>query len=118
MSIGVARSLIPSFYGRTWEQAQLTSWVVEQGCRVVGVVGLGGIGKSALAVQVMHQVAARFEVVIWRSLRDAPACEGVARWMPRVLAPRPYGQALADLEQRLDLFFEISSRTACADCAR
>ncbi len=65
---------VPSFYGREGELALLSRWVVEERCRVVSVLGMGGIGKSALAVTVMHRVAAHFEVVIWRSLRDAPTC--------------------------------------------
>ena len=63
---------VPTFYGREGELATLERWVVQESCRVVSVLGLGGIGKSALAARVMHRVAAQFEVVIWRSLREAP----------------------------------------------
>jgi hypothetical protein len=48
---------VPTFYGHEWEMDLLTRWVVEERCRVVSVLGLGGIGKSALAVSLMHQVA-------------------------------------------------------------
>jgi ABC-type branched-subunit amino acid transport system ATPase component len=68
---------VPSFYGRQPELASLEQWVVQERCRVVSVLGLGGIGKSALAVTLMHQVAERFEVVLFRSLRDAPSCEAL-----------------------------------------
>jgi WD40 repeat protein/DNA-binding XRE family transcriptional regulator len=95
----------PTFYGRAWEQTVLTSWIVEERCRVVSVLGLGGIGKSALATRVMHQVAEQFEVVIWRSLRDAPACEvlldeclQVLRDMPVNIARR-LGQLLVHLRR-------------------
>jgi transcriptional regulator with XRE-family HTH domain len=44
----------PSFYGREREQARLSQWMIEDRCRVVSVLGLGGIGKSALSVKVMH----------------------------------------------------------------
>jgi DNA-binding XRE family transcriptional regulator len=54
---------VPSFYGREWEMDLLTEWVVQVRCRVVSVFGLGGIGKSALSVSLMHQVAEHFEVV-------------------------------------------------------
>ena len=79
---------VPSFYGREWELNLLSQWVVQERCRVVSVLGLGGIGKSALATQVMHRVAERFEVVIWRSLRDVPSCEALLDDCLQVLAPR------------------------------
>src|SRR2546421_5059153 len=68
---------VPSFYGREGELAVLTRWVVEERCRMLSIEGMGGIGKSALAISLMHQVAPHFEVVIWRSLRDAPSCEAL-----------------------------------------
>ena len=97
---------VPNFYGREWELAELTRWVVEDGCRLVGILGLGGIGKSALSVSLMHQVAERFEVVIWRSLRDAPTCEALLDGCLQVLAPQPHGQTLVDFDQRLNLVLE------------
>ncbi|MBA3874705.1 MAG: helix-turn-helix domain-containing protein, partial [Anaerolineae bacterium] len=62
----------PHFYGREWELLSLTEWVIQDRCRVVSILGLGGIGKSSLAVNLMQNVAEHFDVVIWRSLRDAP----------------------------------------------
>jgi hypothetical protein len=38
---------VPTFYGRTRELALLTEWVVQERCRVVSVLSMGGIGKSA-----------------------------------------------------------------------
>jgi hypothetical protein len=78
---------VPTFYGRSRELAQLTEWVVQQRCRVLSVLGLGGIGKSALVVSLMHLVAPHFEVVLWRSLRDAPSCETLLEDCLQVLAP-------------------------------
>src|SRR5947209_6996329 len=39
---------VTTFYGREWELTLLTEWIVQERCRVVSVLGLGGIGKSAL----------------------------------------------------------------------
>src|SRR5436305_5302097 len=97
---------VPSFYGREEELAALEQWVVEEGCRVVSVLGLGGIGKSALAVQVMHRLADQFDVVIFRSLRDAPSCEEVLDACLQVLSPERLALLPASLERRLSLLLE------------
>ncbi len=97
---------VPSFYGREGELATLTQWVVQERCRVVSVLGMGGIGKSALVTSVMHRMAAHFQVVIFRSLRDAPACETLVEECLKVLAPQPLHLAPADLEHRLSLLLD------------
>lgn len=89
---------IPHFYGREWEQAQLAEWILQEHCRVVGVLGLGGIGKSALSVRLMHQIATQFDVVIWRSLRDSPICKGLIDDCLRGIAPQPTDLATLDFE--------------------
>ncbi len=97
---------VPSFYGRERELALLSEWVVQERCRVVSVLGLGGIGKSALAVSLMHQVASHFEVVLWRSLRDAPGCSALLDECLQVLAPQPLREVSASLERRLGLLLD------------
>src|SRR6266436_5189152 len=97
---------VPSFYGREEELATLEQWIVQERCRVVSVLGMGGIGKSALAVRVMHRVAAHFEVVLWRSLRDAPICEALLSDCLQVLAPQPLANVPTSLEARLTLLLK------------
>ncbi|BAC92292.1 NB-ARC domain-containing protein [Gloeobacter violaceus] len=60
------------FHGRGGELAILENWLVEERCRLVAVLGMGGIGKTALAVKLARQSEAHFERLIWRSLRNAP----------------------------------------------
>src|SRR5258708_7881387 len=36
---------VPGFYGREQDLAQLSQWVLQERCRVVSVLGIGGIGK-------------------------------------------------------------------------
>jgi hypothetical protein len=67
---------------------------------------LGGIGKSALAVSLMHRLADHFEVVIWRSLRDLPTCED---WMDKcfqVLAPQSFREEPTSLERLQDALLD------------
>ena len=97
---------VTTFYGRMWEQNLLSEWIVQERCRLVSVLGLGGIGKSALATRVMHRVAAHFEVVIWRSLRDALTCETLLDDELQVLAPQALRNVSVGLEGRLNLLMK------------
>jgi len=98
---------VPDFYGRQWELNLLNGWVITEHCRVVSIVGLGGIGKSALAVSLMHQVAAHFEAVIWRSLRDLPNWEMLLDSLLQVVAPQALGDVNASLELRQTSLLEF-----------
>ncbi len=58
------------FHGRISEIETLTEWIVRDRCRLMAIVGMGGMGKSALAAKVARLLAGEFEFVIWRSLRN------------------------------------------------
>lgn len=60
------------FVGREKELAQLEHWIVEDRCRLVLLMGVGGIGKTALAVKLVERVQQVFDCCIWLSLREAP----------------------------------------------
>ncbi len=65
------------FYGRTEELVTLERWVVHERCRLVAVLGMGGIGKTALSVKFSQRIQENFEYVIWRSLREAPPLQAI-----------------------------------------
>ncbi|MGB8701400.1 MAG: NB-ARC domain-containing protein, partial [Thermosynechococcaceae cyanobacterium] len=60
------------FFGRSLEQQTLMLWAIADRCRFIFLLGMGGIGKTALAIKVGQQIQSDFEYVIWRSLRNAP----------------------------------------------
>jgi hypothetical protein len=57
------------FCDRTRELATLTRWISEERCRLVSLVGRGGIGKTWLTAKLAEEVQSQFQTVIWHSLQ-------------------------------------------------
>lgn len=65
------------FYGRKSELNLLKQWTIADRCRLIAILGMGGIGKTTLSVKLAEQIQHHFEYVIWRSLRNAPTIEEI-----------------------------------------
>jgi len=63
---------VPTLYGRAGELQTLQHWVMEHRCRVVALVGIGGMGKSSLAITFAQRVVSQFAMVVFRSLQNGP----------------------------------------------
>ncbi|WP_434685795.1 NB-ARC domain-containing protein [Pseudanabaena minima] len=59
------------FYGREHELDILTKWIDHDRCRLVALLGMGGLGKTALSVKLAQQLQDKFDFVVWRSLNNA-----------------------------------------------
>lgn len=61
------------FFGRSQELVQLENWIVNCRCRLVALLGMGGVGKTSVSVKLAQHIEEQFEFVVWRSLRNSPA---------------------------------------------
>ena len=64
-------------FGRSQEIEVLTTWLIKDRCRIVALLGMGGIGKTTLSIEVAKQIGKRFDCVVWKSLRDAPPLDEI-----------------------------------------
>ena len=59
-------------YDRTSELTTLKQWILHENTRLVAILGIVGIGKTALAVHLVEQIKHEFDFIIWRSLATSP----------------------------------------------
>ncbi len=67
------------FYGRTQELATVKQWIGEDRCRIVAVLGMGGVGKTVFTATLAEQVKDTFEYVFWHSLPNAPPLDHILK---------------------------------------
>jgi len=59
------------FYGRAEELDKLEIWILEDKCRLVEILGIGGVGKTALSVKLAQRIQKHFDFVIWYRLHNS-----------------------------------------------
>lgn len=72
---------IPSFFGRREELLRLGQ-AIEGGTRLIAITGMGGIGKTALAVKLAENAIAHFPQTQWFSFHQNPPATDTLPTLP------------------------------------
>ena len=103
---------VVGFLSRKHELEALRGWIVDDSCRLVAVLGMGGIGKSVLAARLAHDLAPFFQSVYWRSLHNAP---NFSEWLTgAIVFLSPQDPVLtASEDARVSRLVELLSEAPC-----
>jgi hypothetical protein len=105
--------LVP-IYGRSEELNTLNKWILAEGCRSLVIYGTYGIGKTALARQLIEEIGDKFEIIVWQNLGcNRSLVEFIDRNLLVDMGIDTSPESLLDLEARLSLFIEYLRKHRC-----
>ncbi|MGA7936964.1 MAG: NB-ARC domain-containing protein, partial [Kovacikia sp.] len=101
------------FYNRIDELAILKQWIRHDRCRLVTILGMGGIGKTALSVKLAEQVQDEFDYLIWRSLRHAPSLQDLLADLLLVLSNQQLVKLPETVNSQISCFIQYLRQYRC-----
>ncbi|BCL84133.1 WD40 repeat domain-containing protein [Ktedonobacteria bacterium brp13] len=106
---------VEHFYGRVDELATLKRWIVDQHCRLVSIIGMGGIGKTSLVARLIDQVQEQhaFSTVYWRRLLNAPPFEYVLQDCLQFLTREQQVTIPQDIDEQMRLLVKQLQKRRC-----
>ncbi len=100
------------FYGRLQEIATLEQWINQDHCRLVALLGIGGIGKTSLSVKLSEKLQG-FEYIIWRSLYNAPTIQALLTSLIQVLSHQQQGDLPESVSDRISRLLTYLQKHRC-----
>ena len=98
-------------YSRVKEISTLESWILQENSRLIGILGISGIGKTTLSRHLLEKIQDNFDYVIWKNLYHAPSLSRLTAELVWLLSNQIYiNFSLSETTEKnslLDLELEI-----------
>ncbi len=101
------------FYGRAEELALLEKWLIVDRCRLVTLLGMGGIGKTSLSIKVAERIQEQFDYIVWRSLRNAPSILDLLAELIKFISKQQETNLPATVDARISRLMHYLQKHRC-----
>lgn len=101
------------FYGRTEQLQTLEQWIVSDRYRMVAILGMVGIGKTALSVTLAEEIQNEFTFIAWRSLRTKPTVMALLESLIKFLSQQPEAVVPESFGDRVTCLIEYLRKHRC-----
>ncbi len=104
---------VEPFYGREQELGQLRQWIVDDRSRLIVLYGMGGIGKTSLAVKAAQELEKEFDVLVWRSLKHTPSLSELLAGIEEFINPGYVTSPKTTVEENINKFINHLRERRC-----
>ena len=105
---------VSSFYGRDEDLARVKQWIIQDNCRLVLLLGIGGIGKTAVSVKLAEEISQEnFDYVIWRSLHLLPSLDVLLKQILQIISPDYEGMISENIDNNISLLIDCLRSSRC-----
>ena len=104
---------ISRFQNRLNEIEKVCKWIIDDRCRLIGIIGLAGMGKSMLAKKIAVDVAVDFDCIMWLSLQIPLPLQQVLHECIKTIEKRAFDDIPSELNLLLNHFIEAMRSRRC-----
>lgn len=101
------------FWGREDELSRIYDWLLVDNCRIISILGIGGMGKTTLAAKIAQESSSDFDFIIWKSLRNAPQLDEVLQEFILTLSNQQDISVDKNMDKLINRLIEYTKNNRC-----
>ena len=101
------------FYGRSQELTKLKLCILQDHCRIIMIIGMGGMGKTSFAIKLAEEIQNEFNFVIWRSLRDTMPIDEYLTTLIKFFSQQQETELPDNTGGKISRLIELLKRSRC-----